>query len=47
MLGAILGGMFRRWLRVRDPQPYNSFGNGSATCVAAYELFRENLKRGM
>jgi len=29
------GGMFRRWLRDRDPQPYNSFGNGSAMRVSA------------
>ena len=24
------GGAFRRWLKQEDPQPYNSFGNGSA-----------------
>ena len=24
------GGMFRRWLRAEHPQPYGSFGNGSA-----------------
>ena len=29
------GGMFRRWLRERDPQPYNSYGNGSAMRVSA------------
>ena len=29
------GGMFRRWLRERDPQPYGSFGNGSAMRVSA------------
>lgn len=29
------GGMFRQWLRSTDPQPYNSFGNGSAMRVAA------------
>lgn len=28
------GGMFRRWFRDDDPQPYNSFGNGSAMRVA-------------
>ena len=28
------GGSFRKWLRVRDPQPYNSFGNGSAMRVS-------------
>ena len=29
------GGMFRRWLRERDPRPYGSFGNGSAMRVSA------------
>lgn len=29
------GGMFRRWLQESDPQPYHSFGNGSAMRVAA------------
>ena len=29
------GGMFRRWLRAEHPQPYGSFGNGSAMRMAA------------
>ena len=29
------GGMFHQWLRKKDPQPYNSFGNGSAMRVSA------------
>lgn len=29
------GGTFRRWLVAKDPQPYNSFGNGSAMRVSA------------
>ena len=29
------GGMFRRWLRAKDPQPYNSWGNGSAMRVSS------------
>ena len=29
------GGMFRRWLCAEHPQPYGSFGNGSAMRVAA------------
>jgi ADP-ribosylglycohydrolase/O-acetyl-ADP-ribose deacetylase (regulator of RNase III) len=29
------GGMFRQWLRAEHPQPYGSFGNGSAMRVAA------------
>lgn len=28
------GGMFRKWLREENPQPYNSFGNGSAMRVS-------------
>lgn len=29
------GGSFKRWLDSPDPQPYNSFGNGSAMRVSA------------
>lgn len=29
------GGMFRNWLRVIDPAPYGSYGNGSAMRVAS------------
>lgn len=29
------GGMFGRWLRAEHPQPYGSFGNGSAMRVSA------------
>ncbi|MBR0411445.1 MAG: ADP-ribosylglycohydrolase family protein [Eubacterium sp.] len=28
------GGMFYRWLRQKNPQPYNSFGNGSGMRVS-------------
>lgn len=28
------GGMFKRWLYADDPQPYNSWGNGSAMRVS-------------
>ena len=28
------GGMFRKWLKEENPQPYNSFGNGSAMRVS-------------
>ena len=28
------GGMFRHWLRSKDPQPYGSYGNGSAMELA-------------
>ena len=39
------GGMFCRWLRVRDPQPYNSFGNGSAMRVAAAGWLFDTLEK--
>ena len=29
------GGMFRRWLRSKDSQPYGSYGNGSAMRVSS------------
>jgi ADP-ribosyl-[dinitrogen reductase] hydrolase len=29
------GGYFRKWMYAHDPQPYNSFGNGSAMRVSA------------
>ena len=29
------GGFFSKWLRSKDPQPYNSFGNGAAMRVSA------------
>lgn len=29
------GGLFRRWLKAKAPQPYGSFGNGSAMRVSA------------
>lgn len=29
------GGMFRCWLRAKDPQPYGSYGNGSAMRVSS------------
>lgn len=36
------GGMFRRWLRAKNPQPYGSYGNGSAMRVSSVAwLFHE------
>jgi len=37
------GGMFQRWLRKGVPQPYNSFGNGSAMRVSAVGWLFESL----
>lgn len=43
------GGMFRRWLREADPQPYGSYGNGSAMRASAagwlYDDFEETWKK--
>lgn len=42
------GGMFRSWLRAEEPQPYNSFGNGSAMRVSpvgwAFKTLEETLE---
>jgi len=37
------GGKFRRWLRDRDPQPYNSWGNGSAMRVSSVGWLFDDL----
>ena len=29
------GGFFSKWLRSKDPKPYNSFGNGAAMRISA------------
>lgn len=43
------GGGFRNWLKDKDPQPYNSWGNGSAMRVSAvgfaYDTLDEVLKK--
>ncbi|MBR5658319.1 MAG: ADP-ribosylglycohydrolase family protein [Lachnospiraceae bacterium] len=39
------GGRFSVWLRERDPQPYNSWGNGSAMRVSAVGWFFDTLER--
>lgn len=42
------GGMFRAWLRADEPQPYGSFGNGSAMRVSpvgwAFDTLEETLE---
>ena len=42
------GGMFMRWLREKESQPYNSFGNGSAMRVSpvgwAFETMEDTLE---
>ncbi|MEY8687925.1 DUF1810 family protein [Bacteroides sp. AN502(2024)] len=43
------GKMFRSWLRSENPQPYNSFGNGSAMRVSpvgwAFDTLEETLQK--
>jgi ADP-ribosylglycohydrolase len=42
------GGMFRQWMHAEKPQPYNSFGNGSAMRVSpvgwAFDTVEEVLR---
>ena len=38
------GSMFRDWMESDNPQPYNSFGNGSAMRVSAVAWFGKNIK---
>ena len=48
-LSAGYGGIFFRWLLSEDPQPYGSYGNGSAMRASAagwlYEDFNETWKK--
>ena len=39
------GGRFRRWLRDRHPQPYNSWGNGSAMRVSSVGWLCDDLEQ--
>ena len=39
------GGLFRRWLASDEPEPYGSFGNGSAMRVAAAGWLYDTLTR--
>lgn len=38
------GGMFSLWLKSESPQPYNSFGNGSAMRVSACGCVHDSLE---
>lgn len=38
------GGKFSQWLRGREREPYNSFGNGSAMCVSPVAWFASSLE---
>jgi ADP-ribosylglycohydrolase len=37
------GGMFRRWLKAKDPQPYGSYGNGSAMRVSSVAWLYDDI----
>jgi ADP-ribosylglycohydrolase len=39
------GGFFRKWMYSTDPQPYNSFGNGSAMRVSAVGWAFDNVEQ--
>lgn len=41
------GGMFRRWLCKESPEPYNSFGNGSAMRVSPVGLYAHSLDEAL
>jgi len=41
------GGRFRIWLRQYEPQPYNSFGNGSAMRVSACGFAAKTLEEAV
>ena len=38
------GGMFRQWLRAKEPQPYGSYGNGSAMRVSSVAWLYNDLE---
>lgn len=41
------GGSFRRWLRTKNPQPYNSWGNGSAMRVSGCGYAAESIEEAI
>lgn len=41
------GGMFRQWLLSADPQPYNSYGNGSAMRVSPCGYIAESIEEAL
>lgn len=41
------GGMFRQWLASPHPQPYGSFGNGSAMRVSPVGLYAKSLDEAL
>ncbi|MBQ3244614.1 MAG: ADP-ribosylglycohydrolase family protein [Bacteroidaceae bacterium] len=41
------GEMFRRWLSTDNPEPYNSFGNGSAMRVSPVGLYANSMEEAL
>ena len=41
------GGRFARWIHDSDPQPYNSFGNGSAMRVSPVGYYAKTLEEAL
>lgn len=41
------GGMFRKWLKSENPQPYGSFGNGSAMRVSPVGLYANSMEEAL
>ena len=41
------GGMFYQWLMSDEPQPYNSFGNGSAMRVSPVGLYASTIEEAL
>jgi len=41
------GGRFARWIHDSDPQPYNSFGNGSAMRVSPIGYYAQSLNEAL
>lgn len=46
-INAGYGGMFIQWLLSDHPQPYNSFGNGSAMRVSPVGLYANSLEKAL
>ena len=41
------GGLFRRWLNSDNPQPYGSYGNGSAMRVSSVGMYAKSLDEAL
>lgn len=46
-MGRGYGGRFARWITDKDPQPYNSYGNGSAMRVSPVGYYAQTLDEAL